>query len=137
MSETARELVQKMVAAGTLPEPVLLREIVARGEEAVEPLLEVVRMDLGNWPEAAPIDHALGLLQYLLRRTSALPLLVDIFNRFDDETLETVMPVLKGYGPSAFDPLIEIMRDAKLRWYPRALAAHTAAGISFDDPALF
>src|SRR4051812_6971900 len=132
MSETARELVQQMVAAGESPEPALLREIVARGEEAGEPLLDVVRMDVKDWPEGAPLAHALGLLQHRRRRSAALRVVLDIPRRFDDETVEQVPPILAGYGQAVFEPLLEIMRDPKVHWYSRVQASHAAAGISFD-----
>ena len=51
----ARSLVERMVAAGEWPEPALMEQIVAAGDEAVEPLLEVLRTEPEGWPEEAPL----------------------------------------------------------------------------------
>jgi hypothetical protein len=48
-SRDARSLVDRMVAAGEWPEPALMEQIVAAGDEAVEPLLEVLRTDPDGW----------------------------------------------------------------------------------------
>src|SRR3954447_24696848 len=87
--ETTQALVDRMVDAGEWPEPELLEAIVARGEEAVGPLIEVARQDRHGWPEEAPVCHAIGLLGEL-RTPAALPAYVDVLRRYDSDTLELV-----------------------------------------------
>ena len=64
-----------MVAAGEWPEPALMEQIVAAGDEAVEPLLEVLRTEPEGWPEEAPLYNAVGLLSEI-RPPRAIPALV-------------------------------------------------------------
>src|SRR4051794_11947084 len=81
--ETARDLVDRMVAAGEWPDPALLEPILARGEESVGPLIEVARQDRHGWPDEAPVCHAIGLLGDLKAR-AALPALCDALRRYDN-----------------------------------------------------
>jgi hypothetical protein len=54
----ARALVVKMIDAGEWPEPELLEQIAARRDEAVEPLIAILRSKPRGWPAEAPLDHA-------------------------------------------------------------------------------
>ena len=81
----ARSLVERMVAAGEWPEPALMEQIVAAGDEAVEPLLEVLRTEPEGWPEEAPLENAVGLLGEI-RPPRAIPALVDVIRRIKGET---------------------------------------------------
>src|SRR4051794_28514521 len=76
----ARSLVERMVAAGEWPEPALMEQVVAAGDEAVEPLLEVLRTEPEGWPEEAPLYNAVGLLGEI-RPPGAIPALVDVIRR--------------------------------------------------------
>ncbi len=135
MSEKARELVERMAAAGEWPEPELFEQIAAEGEEAVEPLLEVVRRPAEGWPAEAPLYHAICLLA-MIRSPKAVPDLVGLFLRYDNENLEPLPQALEGTGRAAVEPLLEVMRKEDLRWYPRAVASTAAAAASEGDPAL-
>src|ERR1043166_8778399 len=97
MSERARELVERMVAAGEWPEPDLFEQIAAEGEEAVEPLLEVVRRPAEGWPEEAPLYHAICLLS-MIGSPRAVPDLVGLFWRYDNESLDPLPQALQGAG---------------------------------------
>ena len=70
-----------MVAAGEWPEPALMERIVAAGDEAVEPLLEVLRTEPEGWPDEAPLYNAVGLLGEI-RPPGAIPALVDVIRRY-------------------------------------------------------
>jgi hypothetical protein len=136
MSEEARSLVEQMVAAGEWPEPALLEAIAAQGEPAVEPLLEVVRKEVHGWPEEAPLYHALGLLSVLKPPASAVPDLVQVFYRYDNETLESIPRVMRHYGTAVVEPLMPVIRHPTLHWYARAVACNIALEGSRPDPDL-
>src|SRR5262249_55698524 len=121
VEETAQALVDRLVAAGEWPEPGLLEAIRARGAEARGPLLEGLRREPQGWSEDAPIGFATELLGSL-RDPAALPALVELFRRFDDEMLESVYTAVGALGPAAIEPALAISRDPTLGWYPRAMA---------------
>jgi hypothetical protein len=137
MSETARELVDQMVAAGEWPEPALLQAIIDKGEEAIAPLLDVIRQHAHGWPEEAPLDHALGLLTHLPRSDAVLPVVLELFRHYDDETLESLPDVLVPYGQVVVEPLLEVIRDRSLDWYSVAVASGIALHVTFDDAEAF
>jgi hypothetical protein len=126
MADSAATLVEHMVAAGEWPEPSLLEAIIAQGEQAVPPLLEIVRRDVHGWPAEAPLDHALGLLSMLPAR-EAVPAILDLFHRYDNETLERIPPILVPFGAEVVEPLLAVLQYSSLHWYSRALANHSAA----------
>lgn len=69
----------------------MLQRILEQGEAAVPPLLEVVRREVTGWPQAETLCKA-------LEATSAIPALIELFYRYDDDLLEseTVQPWLPG-----------------------------------------
>ena len=126
----ARALVAKMVEAGQWPEPELLEQIAARGDEAVEPLIEILRSKPRDWPEEAPLSHAIGLLQ-VLRHPAAIPELIEIIKAYPDEAGEEAAEALACYGECVFETLLELAGDPDLRGYYRThviTAARSAAG---------
>jgi SEC-C motif len=135
MSETARKLVDEMVAAGEWPKPELLEAIADQGADAIEPLREVLRRDLHGWPEEAPLWSAIGLLG-VLRAEQAVPDLLPLFRTHGSETLEEVGGVLGLFGEAAIEPALAVARDATLRWYSRAVACGTAIRAAGENPAL-
>jgi uncharacterized protein YchJ len=135
MSEQAKALVQKLVEAGEWPEPALLDEILAQGQEAVEPLLEVVRSQPHGWPAEAPLDHAIVLL-CTLRPPEALPPLIDLLRHYSNEMTETVAANLPAYGPAVIDPALAVVRDADLTWFSRSAAAELAIRAAGKDQGL-
>jgi hypothetical protein len=134
MSDTVRELVDRL---GHWSDPALLEAILARGEEAIDPLLEVVRRDIDERDEQAePLYIAVGLLGQMGAR-SAIPTLLELYHRYDDDVLEEVSEALGTLGGAdVVEPALEIGRDRSLGWYPRAMAMQAAQQASRDDPAL-
>ncbi len=135
MSENAAVLVQKLNEAGEWPVPVLLEEILARGQEAVEPLLEILRRQPHGWPEEAPLLSAIMLLG-MLRPPEALAPLIDLLRHYDNEALEEFPEALAGYGPEVVEPALAIVRDASLPSYPRSVAASVAIYAAREHPDL-
>src|SRR5690349_7616865 len=107
MSDTARELVGRLVAASEWPEPQLLEDILAQGEAPVEPLREFVRQEVHGWPEEAPLCFAIDLLGSL-GAVAAIPDLVALFSRYDNETLQSASTTLGMFGEPAFEALLGI-----------------------------
>jgi hypothetical protein len=93
MSETAAELVEQMVAAGEWPKPELFEAILARGEECIEPLVQVAGRDLHGWPEEAPVYHAIELLG-LLRAKAAIAVLAGVLRRSNSEMAQSAAKAL-------------------------------------------
>jgi hypothetical protein len=135
MTDTARELVDRMVAAGEWPEPRLLEDILAQGEPAVEPLREVVRRDVHGWPEEAPLCFAVDLLG-TLGAVQAIPDLVALFSRYDNETLQSASTTLGLLGEPAFDALLGVMRNSSLNPYQRTEASSGAIMAAGGDEGL-
>src|SRR5262245_54466894 len=135
MSETARELVERLKASNEWPEPALLQGIVARGQEAVEPLREIVRRPVHTQPGEAILCYAVCLLGSL-GDASVIPDLVRLFREYDNETLEDVAESLALLGPSAVEPLLELARDGRLDGFARADACTGAILAARNDPAL-
>jgi hypothetical protein len=135
MSEQANALVQKLVEEGEWPAPTLLEEIVAQGQEAVEPLLEILRTRPRGWPAEAPLDHAMILL-CALRPPEALPALMDVLRDYSNETAETVSECAAVYGAAAVDPALALVSDATLNWYSRSSATGLAMQAAADDSDL-
>jgi hypothetical protein len=135
MSEQAKALVQKMVEAGEWPAPALLEEIVTQGQEAAEPLLEILRTRPHGWPAEAPLDHA-ALLVSALHPPEGLPALLALLSDYPHETGETAAECAAAYGAEAVEPALAITRDAGLSWLPRSLAATLAIRAAGTDRAL-
>ena len=137
MSETAQELVERMAAAGQWVDPDLLQAIVDKGEEAVAPLLEIVRQHPHGWPAEAPHDHALGLLTHLPRSEAVWPVVLEVFRHYDDETLEILPDLLVPYGLVVVEPLLDVVRDRTLQWYCCSVASGIALHLTIADEEAF
>ena len=132
MSEQAKALVQKLVEAGEWPEPALLDEIVAQGQEAVEPLLEILRTRPRGWPAEALLNNA-ALLVSALHPPEGLPALLALLRDYPHETGETAAECAAAYGAEAVEPALAIARDAGLSWLPRSVAATLAIRAAGTD----
>jgi hypothetical protein len=132
MSDTARDLVNRMVAAGEWPEPALFDELLQQGEQAVEPLREVLRRDVHGWPDEAPFCHAIDLLGSL-KATTAIPDLVSLFYRYDNETIQSAAATLGQLGPEALEAALAIVRDPSANWYCRSEAINAAILAAGED----
>jgi SEC-C motif len=131
----ARALVEKMIEAGQNPEPELLEQIAAKGHEAVEPLLAILRSRPREWPEEAPLSHALGLLQ-VIRDPAAIPELIEIVKAYPDESGEEAADALACYGEGIFDTVLNLAAAPSLRGYPRSHAITAARRGAGANPTL-
>jgi SEC-C motif len=131
----ARALVAKMVDAGEWPEPELLEQIAARGDEAVEPLIAILRSKPRGWPAEAPLDHAIALLQRL-RPPAAIPELIEIIKAYAAESGENAAVVVACFGEVVFEPLLELAVDPLLNGYKRCHAITAARRAAGSNPAL-
>jgi hypothetical protein len=128
-------LVEQMVAAGVWPEPELLEQIVEQGDVAVEPLVALLRTDPQGWPADAPVSHAIGLLS-MLRPSAAIPELVDVIRRYDDETVADATEALERFGPPGFEALLALCRDRSITGSRRSAVNQSAMAAASGDPAL-
>lgn len=135
MTDTAVTMVEQMIVAGERPEPQLLEAILAHGQAVLPPLLDVVRRDAHGWPEEAPLYHAIGLLS-MLRAPEAIPALLDLFHRYDNETLEGLPRALTPFGTAVVEPLLAILQNSSLHWYSRSVAANIAIDASASNPEM-
>src|SRR4051794_19970324 len=132
-SRDARSLVDRMVAAGEWPEPALMERIVAAGDEAVEPLLEVVRTEPEGWPDEAPLYNAVGLLGEM-RPPGAIPALVDVIRRIKGETGKATGDALARFGADGFEALLGLIRDPSIVGYLRLHLITGARSAAAGDP---
>jgi hypothetical protein len=123
-----------MVAAGEWPDPALLEAVLAQGEKAIGPLVEVVRREVHGWPAEAPLHHALGLLSMLPPAQEALAPVLALFHRLEGEGLEDLPPILQAFGPQVIEPCLAVVRDPTLDWYTRSVASNVALEVSRGDP---
>jgi hypothetical protein len=135
MTEAARTLVEKLMTAGEWPEPGLLEDILAHGNEAVEPLREVVRRQVHGWPAEASLCFAIDLLGSL-GAVAAVPDLVPLFTSYDNETLQSLSTTLGVLGAPAFDALLDVVRTPALNPYQRTEATTAAIMAAGADAAL-
>lgn len=135
MTNEASVAVARMAAAGEWPEPQLMEDIIAHGAAAVPPLLEIVGREAHGWPEEAPLYHALGLLS-MLPAPEALPVLLQLFYRYDNENLEALPAALVHYGTAVVEPLLAIIQNPNLHWYSQSVASGIAVTASRNQPEL-
>jgi SEC-C motif len=131
---TAASLIEQLVNPDGYPEPRLIAQILALGTKAVEPLRAFIHRDCEEWYEFGAVGFASEILGSLGAR-SAIPDLLDLFRRVDDEVLEDVALVLADFGPEVIEPTLEIGRDESLPWYSRSSALTAAQVAAGRDPA--
>jgi hypothetical protein len=129
----ARSLVAQMVEAGEWPEPALMEQIVAAGDEAVEPLLGILRTNPHGRPDEAPLDHAIGLLS-MIRPSEALPALVDVMRRYKNDTGESASEAITRFGEEGFNTLLELILDPTIVGYQRSQLITSARSAAWNDP---
>jgi SEC-C motif len=131
--DTVTEMVDRLLAV-EWPEAELIESILARGSEAVEPLREVIRGDpkpVGGWGFVLA-ENMLGSLG----DPAAIPDLLRLFRCDDDAVIDWLHDTVGSFGPQVLEPLLEIVRDSTLKWYPREMALEAAKAIAAADPAL-
>jgi hypothetical protein len=130
--ETAASLVDQLAAAGDWPEPALCAAIVAKGSEAVAPLRALLKRE-PSVESARGVAALAGWLLGDLGDHSAVPDLLNLFRRDDDEAIEAAKASLRQIGTDVIEPLLAIGRDELLGWYPRIAAFETAVVQAGND----
>ncbi len=135
---TARRLLLRLDREWDWPPPSLLEEIIACGEAAVAPLDELLSPEL--LAAAETDDKASGLVYYALASLgglgtpAAIPPLVRAFPEVDEDTLEWMSDWIVPLGPDAIAPLLLLVADDGLGYYPRAIASNIAVELAGEDP---
>ncbi len=135
MTEMTRTLIEQMIAAEGWPDPRVLQDILEQGDAAVAPLLEVVGREIYKESDMDVLCHACLLLGNI-GATSAIPVLIELFYRYDSDLLEDVVRALIMLGTEVVEPALAAARDGSLAWYPRAMASNAAIEAARSDPAL-
>jgi len=139
ITEAARTRIAKLVKNWNWPDPAILEDILALGEEAVPALAELLTPEL---LAAARIDDAANTLVYycvaLLGETkdaAAIPVLAGLYSHLteDDGLIETLSDTLFLLGPSAIGPLLKVVADDSLPYYPRMQAGAKAVNLAGRD----
>ena len=112
-SSNARSLVQEMVASGEWPDPKLLERILATGQEAVAPLIEVLESRPIGWPDEAAVQVAAGLL-CTIGSTAALPALREAIRYYDQDTGIYIADEMFRFGTAGLEVLLELIGDTSL-----------------------
>jgi tetratricopeptide (TPR) repeat protein len=134
---TTAALVQAMAQSMAHPDSALLQAILKRGAEAVPPLRTALREDEEvTWVS----DFAAQLLANLKlngvdEADEAIPELVNIFRRIDEDFLDSVSSYLSTFGAKAVHPLIAVAEETELGWAQRgsAITAAIAAAEGSDE----
>jgi SEC-C motif len=128
-------LVDQVVAAGEWPEPALLEKLIAAGEPAVAPLIAFLRTYPRGLPAEYSLDHAMRVLT-ALRSPDAIPELIEIIRRYDEDLGEVAARYLGSFGPIAFEPAMEVCRDSEVTGDSNANARAAAIRAAGKDPTL-
>ena len=128
-------LVDQVVAAGEWPEPALLEKLIAAGEPAVAPLIAFLRTYPRDLPAEYSLDHAMRVLT-ALRSPDAIPELIEIIRRYDEDLGEVAARYLGSFGPIAFEPAMEVCRDSEVTGDSNANARAAAIRAAGKDPTL-
>ena len=139
VTETARQRVQRMVVNWDWPDPAILEDIIALGEDAVPAMEELLTPKLlkkshTQQREDSVVFYCIVALS-VIRGPAALLFLIRIFAQADDDLLDVLPDAVSAFGPAAIDPLLTLVTDDTLGRYPRALSAEVAAGLAGDDTA--
>jgi hypothetical protein len=128
----AGDLIKQMVEAGEWPEPDLLERIVAAGDAAVEPLLEVLHTRPRGWPDEAPLVFASGLISEL-KPPGAFRELVAVARDYLNETSQEAGDALARFGPEGLDALLGLIEDPAIVGFQRAALIDCAKEAARDD----
>ena len=140
VTEIARRRVARLVLDWDWPEPAILEDILALGEEAVPALDELLTPELlqaAHTDEEADavVYYALELLS-ALETPAAIPIFLNAYRQVTDDTLEGLEEAVRRLGPEAVDGLLTVVADPALSWYVRSVAANGAVHHATRDPAL-
>ena len=140
VTEAARTRVQRLVENWDWPDPAILEDILALGEEAVPALAERLTPEL--LADAQVDDEANALVFYAaeilgeLKRPAAIPILAGLYPQIaedDDDLIETVSDALHKLGPAAIAPLLTMAADESLSSYARMHTCQSAINLAGRD----
>jgi hypothetical protein len=138
MTQDTNALIQRLIAIDEWPAPQILHDILAGGSEAVPGLCRL--LDRVDENERIPIDAATAACTLLgeMRAVEAVPHLTGLFRRVDWEWLEVPAGTLVVMGPDAVDPMLDVITDLSLDWYPRSLLLEALSDLVYreDNPEL-
>lgn len=139
VSPVARERAQNLMAHWDWPDPAILEDILALGEEALPAVAELLtpeRLEAthGGGAADAVVFYCIQILA-ALRNPQAIPLLVGLFSQVDDDLVESLPDALYPFGEAVIDPLLPVIANESLGWYPRAVASDIATTPAKTDPA--
>jgi hypothetical protein len=121
-----------MAQAGQWPDPGLMGQIVASGEEAVEPLRKLIRSRPQGWPAEAALVNAMGLLAELKSRT-ALPDLISVAREYLNESSREAGLALTYYGQEGFDALLGLIQESAVAGFQRTFLIDSAKQAAAGD----
>ncbi|QEH37464.1 preprotein translocase subunit SecA [Aquisphaera giovannonii] len=133
--EEPATLVARLIDAGEWPEVGLLERILAAGEGAVAPLLEVLRHPPEGDYGSMAVSHAIGLLG-MMHVAEAVPAMVEAARRRWSEASDEASRTAAAFGSAAVAPLLEAIADPDVRGYRRLSLIESAFQAARDDPAL-
>ena len=133
-SRNATFLVRQLVEAGEWPAPELMEQIVNAGDEAVEPLLALLRAKPSDDDAPYSLSHAVGLLS-VLRPPEAIAELVKVVEHYHDELCGNAADALAEFGTAGFDVLISLCSSASMKGYQRVFVFDAAVYAAGADPA--
>jgi SEC-C motif/Protein of unknown function (DUF1186) len=137
-SLSTETLVEAQVKSFDWPDAALLREILARGADAVPQLHQVLKDDddgLYHSDFACKLLTTLYVEQHIEAAALAIPDMVRFFRITESDWLDFLCSYLAAFGARVIDPLLEIGADPTLTWYQRGAAldaAVAAAGQSAE-----
>lgn len=135
---STQTLVEAQVNSFDWPDAALLREILARGAEAVPHLHQVLKDDdtgLYHSDFACKLLTALFVEQHIETAAQAIPEMVRFYRKTESDWLEFVGSYLAAFGPRVIDPLLEVHADATLDWYQRGTALNAAVAAAGQSEA--
>ncbi len=133
IADLIEELIQR--PEGEPPPPELFEAIVARGKEAVQPLIGLISREPRDEHWENPAYFAANLLGELRAEEAVGPIL-SLYTYFDDEELLEFGMALAHIGPPAVEPALSVLLDADRTPYQRDTAAGAAIAAARTDPAL-
>jgi len=125
-----KDLVARLAVENIWPSPDLLREILARGEDAVAPLIEHLNQSLPDSDTA----YQTAQLLILLGNPSALPDLIRFYQATDDDTAESMGDNLPALGAVALPYLLPLVSDRSMSWYKQSVVADMVRDVAGNDP---
>ena len=137
VTETARVRVQRLVPHWNWPDPALLEDILALGDQAVpalDALLTSERLAASHTDEDADgiVYYSLELLA-ALQTPDAIPIFVRAFAQVDEDMIEALQDAVLRLGTGAITSLLSVAANGSLPYFHRAQAVNGAVGLARHD----